>query len=80
MTPDQFDVVYRAFCRRRPFRRFYIEFTSGQQTVVTHPEAIRREAKLYAMRLPDGGNIVFVAECVTRFLDVTNDDAALDDD
>jgi hypothetical protein len=62
MTPDQFDLTFRAFCRRRPFRHFYIEFTGGTQTLVRHPEALRREGELYAIRAPDGASMVFAAE------------------
>jgi hypothetical protein len=65
MTPSQFDIAYRAFCRRRPFRTFLIEFTSGNQVSVGHPEAVRNEGALYAMRRTDGGHVVFVAESVT---------------
>jgi hypothetical protein len=39
MTKDQFDAAYRAFCRRRPFRAFLIEFTSGAQLLISHPES-----------------------------------------
>jgi hypothetical protein len=70
MTPKQFDLAYRAFCRRRPPRKFCIEFVSGNKTVVGHPEAIRREGDLYAMRSPDGSDMVFAAESVARLLDV----------
>jgi len=70
MTPKQFDLAYRAFCRRRPPRKFSIEFVSGSVTVVSHPEAIRREGDLYAMRSPDGADMVFAAESVSRLLDV----------
>jgi hypothetical protein len=66
---DQFDSAYRAFCRRHPFRAFFIEFTSGSQLVIGHPEAVRNEAYLYAMRCPDGGHVVFAAESVARLLD-----------
>ena len=34
MTKDQFDAAYRAFCRRRPFRTFLLEFTSGHRISV----------------------------------------------
>ena len=71
MTPKQFDIAHRSFCRRRsPFVKFLVEFTSGQQVLVLHPEAIRREGELYAMRSPDGANLVFAAESVTRLFDV----------
>ena len=70
MTEDQFDVAHRGFCRRRPFRAFLIEFTSGAQLLISHPEAVRNEAELYMMRCPGGGYIVFAAESVGRLLDV----------
>jgi hypothetical protein len=70
MTADQFNTAYRGFCRRRPFRAFLIEFTSGAQLLVGHPEAVRDEAELYMMRCPDGSYIVFAAEGVSRLLDV----------
>ncbi len=70
MTNDQFDVAYRAFCRRRPFRSFLIEFTSGNQLHIGHPEAVRNDADLYVMRCPDGGYVVFAPETVSRLLDL----------
>lgn len=70
MTNKQFDTAYRAFCRRRPFRPFLIEFASGNQILIGHPEAVRNEADLCAMRGPDGGHVVFAAESVLRLLDV----------
>ena len=70
MTADQFDAAYRAFCRRRAFRTFLIEFKSGNQVLVSHPEAVRNEGQLYMMRCPDGGYVVFAADSVARLLDV----------
>jgi hypothetical protein len=69
MTNEQFDTAYRAFCRRRPFRAFLIEFTSGNQLLIGHPEAVRNVAQFYAMRRPDGGHVVLAAESVSRLLD-----------
>jgi hypothetical protein len=71
MTSDQFDTAYRAFCRRRPFRPFMIEFMSGTQLLIGHPEAVRQEAQLYVTRCPDGGYVLFAAESVSRLLDGT---------
>ena len=70
MTEDQFDLARRGFCQRQPFRAFLIEFTSGAQLLIGHPEAVRNEAELYLMRCPDGGYVVFAAESVSRMLDV----------
>jgi len=70
MTKDQFDAAYRAFCRCRPFRAFVIEFTSSNQLIIGHPEAVRNEVYFYAMRRTDGGHVAFTAESVTRLLDL----------
>ena len=70
MTEEQFDAAYRAFRRRQPFRAFLIEFTSGTQLLIGHPEAVRHEAQFYVTRRPDGGYVLFAAECVCRLLDV----------
>jgi hypothetical protein len=69
MTNEQFDAAYRAFCRRRPFRAFLIEFTSGTQLLIGHPEAVRNEAQLYMTRCPDGAYVLFAPDNVARFLD-----------
>ncbi|HYV38905.1 MAG TPA: hypothetical protein VE988_24690 [Gemmataceae bacterium] len=70
MTEKQFDLTYRGFCRRRPFRAFLIEFKSGNQLLVSHPEAVRFEIALYAVRRKDGGHEVFAADSVSRLLDL----------
>ena len=54
MTAKQFDLAYRAFCRRHPPRKFCIEFVNGNLALVSHPEAIRREGDLLR-RLPRRG-------------------------
>jgi len=69
MTLDEFDATYRAFCRRRPFRTFSIEFTSGELLAISHPEAVRRERSLYAVKTPTNEDIVFTAASVCRVLD-----------
>jgi hypothetical protein len=69
VTEDAFDAACRAFCRRRPFRAFLLEFSSGSQILVGHPEAVRSAANLYLMRCPDGGYVVFAAESISRLLD-----------
>jgi hypothetical protein len=74
MTAAQFDSAFQGFCRRRPFRQFLIEFTSGNQLLIGHPEAVRAEVELYATRCPDGGYVLFAAESVSRLLDVSTTD------
>lgn len=70
MTPAQVDAAARAFCRRRPFRAFLIEFVSGTQMLIRHPEVIREAGEFYVARSPDGGFVTFAAESVSRLLDV----------
>jgi hypothetical protein len=55
---------------RRPFRAFLIEFTSGTQLLIGHPETVRSDFHVYVMRCPDGGYVVFAAESVSRLLDL----------
>jgi hypothetical protein len=71
MTQEQFDTAHRAFCGRRPFRPFLIEFTSGNQLLITHPEAVRRRrnTQMYISRFTDGGYALFAAGSVSRLLD-----------
>lgn len=69
MTLKQLERALRGFGQRRPFRRFLIEFASGRNLAIAHPEAIRREDDLYVVRLPEGEHVVFAATSVTRLLD-----------
>jgi hypothetical protein len=61
MTSGQLDAATRAFCRRRPFRAFLIEFVSGNQLLVRHPEVIRQAGELFVARSADGGFMTFAA-------------------
>jgi hypothetical protein len=70
VTQDQFDAAYRAYCKRRPFRPFFIEFVSGNQLKVTHPEAVFDAEVYYVDRRADSGYEIFAAESVSRLLDV----------
>jgi len=75
MTTEQLDPAYRAFSRRRSFRTFLIEFVSGNQLPIAHPEAIRNEGNFYVMRCPDGGYVAFTPESVCRLLNRTQPQA-----
>lgn len=70
MTRNELDVSLRAFCSRRPFRHFLIEFTSGVQVHVKHPEVVRQHGSLYVLPSPDHGFCFFSASSVVRLLDV----------
>ena len=73
MTMAELEVCLRWYTRRRPFRPFLMEFTSGVQAVIPHPETIVVERELYVLRHRDGGYTVFPAESVTRLLDLPVD-------
>jgi hypothetical protein len=47
-----------------------IEFTSGNQVLIGHPEAVRQEAGLYVTRCPNGDYVLFAPDQVIRLLDV----------
>jgi hypothetical protein len=66
MTPDLMDQGLRAFTRRRPFRRIWIEFNSGGRLLASHPETVRREGNLFVARDIDGRYEIFAAENVSR--------------
>lgn len=70
MTIEEFDTACQGFCRRRPFRTFPMEFSSGSQLPISHSEVVRNEGRLYVMRCLDGGHVVFAAESVSRLLDI----------
>jgi hypothetical protein len=69
MTPEQFDVAYRGFRKRSPFRPFLIEFNSGNQALVPHPESVADVAGLYTLRSPEWRLRLFAADSVARLLE-----------
>ena len=76
MSPAQLEACLPLYCRCRPFRSFLIEFTSGGQAVISHPEVVRAQGAqgdLYVLRHRDGGYTVFPAESVARLLDLPVD-------
>lgn len=72
MTDEEFDAANQAFRRRTPFRPYLIEFVSGGDLSIVHPESIRKEERLYVARRPDGGFELFTAEGVSRVIDIRN--------
>ena len=71
MNMDQLEIALRQFSMRRPFRSFAIEFTSGFQASIRHPEAIRKFGGVYVLRAVSGEYCVFATESVVRVLDVS---------
>lgn len=59
MTEEQFSVSLHAFSRRRPFRHFLIEFFSGQQVKVRHPEGTAPFAGVWLFQEPGGEHVVY---------------------
>lgn len=70
MSPVEFETALRGYCHRRRFQPFLVEFCSGHQMLVPHPEAIGPKAGVYLMRNPDGGYVTFTAVSVARLIDV----------
>jgi hypothetical protein len=70
MNGDELEQALRAFTRRRRFRSFLVELTSGDRLHVRHPEAIDRYGELFYYRGPDHGNRLFSAAQVCQLLDL----------
>jgi hypothetical protein len=69
MTEEQFSASLRPFCRRRPFRPFFIEFTNGTTLRITHPEGVAPFSEVWFYRSPSGSPIVFASSSVCRLLE-----------
>jgi len=69
MSPDDFEVVLRAFNHRRPFRPFQIELHSGDRLRAPHPESIRRFRDVFILGEPDFGNRIFSSWAVSQVID-----------
>lgn len=70
MTEAEFSVSLRAFSQRRPFRHFVIEFFSGQQIQIKHPEAVDSFAGVWLFHEPQSKRaVVFASSSVCRLLD-----------
>ena len=69
MTEKQLATALRAFCTRKPFRSFFVEFLSGDRFLVPHPEAIHQEKGLYVFISPKRHYRLFAASSVGQLLD-----------
>jgi hypothetical protein len=70
MTDDAFRTALHAFALRRPFRPFWIEFSSGDRVLVKHPEAAHIRKSVVLHKSPDRQNRVFDSSSVSQLLDV----------
>jgi hypothetical protein len=69
VSDEQLAVSLRGFSRRRPFRYFLIEFFSGEQLEVRHPEGVAPFAGVWMFHEADGRRVVFASSSVCRLLD-----------
>ena len=71
MTERELEASLRAYCRRRPFRPFLLEFLSGVQVVIDHPEGVGALAnQIWLYRGPKGAQSLFPCASVCRLLDI----------
>ncbi len=71
MTDKELEAALRAYCQFRPFRPFLVEFVSGKQVLVHHPDGIARFSESWLYRGPKKTQSVFPSSSVCRLLDVT---------
>ena len=69
MKRRQFDHVLRIFMRRKPFKAFIIELTSGTRIEVRHPEAVSLGEEAVLVKNTDGIQQVFDYSTVAQFMD-----------
>ena len=70
MTDKEFETSLRAYARFRPFRQFLLEFVSGQQVLVHHPEGVAPFQEVWLYRGPNQAQCVFPSSSVCRLLDL----------
>jgi hypothetical protein len=69
MTLQEFEIAYRSFARRRPFKPILVEVMSGDRVRISHPEAlVRRNALLYFVG-PGYHARLFASTSVCQLLD-----------
>lgn len=73
MTAPDFLAAYRLFCRRRPFRPFLIELTSGDRVLVSHPESTALYGGLLVHTSPRQEYRLFPPAAVVQLLDPPSD-------
>ena len=72
MTRADFEIALRAFCRRRPFKTFVVELTSGDRFWVSHPEALAWRANLLYYRSPQDDHRLIDCGSVCQLLDASS--------
>lgn len=69
MTDLELDAAVKIYARRRPFRSYLVEFVSGQEVLVDHPEGIALFHDLWPYRGPNLSQSLFPSSSVCRLLD-----------
>ena len=67
MERDAFDKSLRELARRVPFQPFLVEFKSGSQIEMKHPEALAFSAGVAVHISPEGTPNLFDHDSVVRF-------------
>jgi hypothetical protein len=76
MVAETFAAALQSFSRRRPFRPFQVELSSGDRIVVEHPEALAFRAGRAVYISPRGEFALLDHENVTQVTDVSSNGAA----
>ena len=63
-------VALNSFKKRRPFRNFTLELTSGNHVRISHPEAVLWKGEILLYFSSDGKYHVFDSESVCQLLEV----------
>ena len=63
-----------SYGRRRPFRPYFIEFMSGAQVQVNHPDGVAQFRTLFLFRGRNRTRSVFPSASVCRLLDLPTSD------
>jgi hypothetical protein len=69
MNDAELKQALRAYRRRRPFRPYLLEFHSGAQVLVHHPDGIAKIKQLWLYRGPQRAQALFTSSSVGRLLD-----------
>ena len=70
MTIKEFEASLQAYSQRRPFRPYLLEFVSGVQVKVDHPEGIAAVNEVWHYRGPKKAQSLFPVSSVCRLLDL----------
>lgn len=70
MTAEAFAISLRAFCRRKRFHPFIIEFHTGERLTISHPEAIVIESGDVVRTSRGRHHRLFDASSVNQLMDV----------